>query len=335
MTRRTWARALVAVAVLALPFSPVASAAGDTVSFDPLAGGPQDYTTLTTSGPCPAASSHLEVLVTGGTSEPMRDARAVGVTSLSAFSRSGQGGLVVPLTLSMRELAESVGAPDVGGSYRYVVRCRTGDDPTPLQDFTGTLMWGGGTTEAFSATYRVAQPGPPAWRPVLGGTVRAGGRASCVADFDGAATIRFGWLLDDVALTNAADRSLPLRESWVGHRLACVVTAAGVDGSSTGGTSAPVKVAVGPPLRPSSPPSLVGTARVGRRLSIRPPSWTPQATRLTYQWRRDRRSVAGRTGSTYLLSSADAGHQVSAVVVAARPGWTNGTATTRSVLVIR
>jgi large repetitive protein len=54
-------------------------------------------------------------------------------------------------------------------------------------------------------------------------------------------------------------------------------------------------------------PSISGTPTVGSTLTANTGTWTGSPT-FTYQWKRDGVPISGATGSTYVVSSADAGH---------------------------
>ena len=78
--------------------------------------------------------------------------------------------------------------------------------------------------------------------------------------------------------------------------------------------------------------SLNGAATMGSTLSAGASTWDYTAT-LSYQWLRDGAPVANQTASTYVLSSADAGHLVSVKVGAMKTNQITAFTTSPAVLV--
>lgn len=75
-----------------------------------------------------------------------------------------------------------------------------------------------------------------------------------------------------------------------------------------------------------TPPTVSGTARVGRRLTASAGTWTPTPTTTTYQWLANGTPISGATGSTFVLKAAQVGKRISVRVTAQADGFTNGTA---------
>jgi putative cell wall-binding protein len=80
-------------------------------------------------------------------------------------------------------------------------------------------------------------------------------------------------------------------------------------------------------------PTVSGTAKVGERLTAQAGTWLPTPDALTYQWRRDNEPIPGATKTTYTLTSADAGHQISIAVTAAKAGYFTSTMTSLEITV--
>ncbi len=185
-------------------------------------------------------------------------------------------------------------------------------------------------------TLVIAQPDPPTANgpATLSGDPRIGRQLSCSASFSGADSTDNGWLRDGALIGGATAAQYTVVPADVRHRLACRVSA-----HNAGGTvyrdSDPVSVAPGDALRPSTRPSIAGRARPGNRLSARVGSWAPVATGYRLQWRRDGRAIPGATGGSFALTTRDAGHRLSLVVVARRAGYLDGTYVTGPVQVAR
>jgi len=78
--------------------------------------------------------------------------------------------------------------------------------------------------------------------------------------------------------------------------------------------------------------SLNGSATMGSTLTAAASSWD-YTSAFSYQWLRDGSAVANQTASTYLLTSADAGHLISVKVGAYKQNLTTAFVTSAAVLV--
>jgi hypothetical protein len=104
------------------------------------------------------------------------------------------------------------------------------------------------------------------------------------------------------------------------------VTASNPAGSTTE-DSAERAVVVGAALAPATKPKITGKARVGKRLKVSAGTWSPEATSHTVRW-----TVGGRTvgtGTSLKVLKAYRGKVVTAVVIASRRGYLDGTVTVR------
>ncbi|WP_134767498.1 Ig-like domain repeat protein [Nocardioides sp. 1609] len=80
-------------------------------------------------------------------------------------------------------------------------------------------------------------------------------------------------------------------------------------------------------------PAVEGDPFVGRTLTAVPGSW-PGTPTVTRQWHRDGVAVAGATRTTYVLTAADLGHDLTVVETARRTGYADGTASSTPVPVL-
>ena len=78
-------------------------------------------------------------------------------------------------------------------------------------------------------------------------------------------------------------------------------------------------------------PTVSGSPQVGETLSAVPGAWEPDPVALSYEWLADGTPIAGATGATLLLASAQEGAQVSVRVTGSRPGYTSAIATSVEV----
>jgi hypothetical protein len=116
-------------------------------------------------------------------------------------------------------------------------------------------------------------------------------------------------------VSGATSRDYRLGSADVGARMRARVTAANADGSRTVASN-PTAVVVGPPMN-TSVPVVRGTTLVGSVLTADPGSWTGRSSiSFSYRWLRcntqggDCVSIAGGTGRTYRLTSADLNHKI-------------------------
>ena len=123
-------------------------------------------------------------------------------------------------------------------------------------------------------------------------------------------------------ITGATSKTYTLTASDVHHTIRVIVTAKNSDGSASA-TSDPTGV-IGTANGPANTvkPSVSGSTLPGSELSVSNGSWNPAATSYTYQWQRcdtdgtNCLNVAGATGKTYGVRTADAGHRLRALVTA-------------------
>jgi subtilisin family serine protease len=91
------------------------------------------------------------------------------------------------------------------------------------------------------------------------------------------------------------------------------------------GAAAPVAV---------TPPTIKGSAKVGKTLTAKPGRWNPADVTLSYQWLRDGAPIEGAASQTYKVTSADVGTALSVQVTATQEGNANaGVAVSEAVIV--
>lgn len=123
-------------------------------------------------------------------------------------------------------------------------------------------------------------------------------------------------------ITGATNKTYTLATGDVHHTVRVVVTAKNTDGSASA-TSDPTGV-IGSANGPTNSvkPAVSGSALPGSELSVSNGTWSPTPTSFTYQWQRcdttaaNCLNVAGATGKTYGVRTADAGHRMRALVTA-------------------
>lgn len=154
-----------------------------------------------------------------------------------------------------------------------------------------------------------------------------------------ATTVRFGATFDPLAgvtATDAVDGDVSAGITVKGavntrkpgaYRLVYSVTDAA---GNTATATRTVTVAKG--KLSAATPKVTGSAKVGKKLTAKPGSWT-KGTRFAYQWLNDGKAIRGATKSTYVVSRADRGDTLSVRVTGSLSGYETETRTSKAVLV--
>ncbi|WP_327308906.1 hypothetical protein OG730_39970 [Streptomyces sp. NBC_01298] len=171
--------------------------------------------------------------------------------------------------------------------------------------------------------------------PTVGGTAVVGGKVTAttgswspVAD-----SHTYQWQADGKTITGATSASYTLPSTLQGKQLTVVVTARKAGHPTVKATSAAVLVK-GVAPKATTAPTLTGTAKVGRVLTLSRGTWTPTPTSYTYKWYADGKLITGATKSTFTLTSAQRGKRITVKVTATRTGHLTGTATTRATATV-
>ncbi len=94
---------------------------------------------------------------------------------------------------------------------------------------------------------------------------------------------------------------------------------------TSGGTMSVDHVAVyrseAPLVITAGTPTISGTAAVGGTVTAKTGSWAPADVGFSYSWRRNGVVIAGATGASYRVTSADAGTNLTLAVTGSRPGY--------------
>ncbi|WP_228503553.1 sialate O-acetylesterase [Clavibacter phaseoli] len=256
-------------------------------------------------------------------------------------------------------LRDGVVIPDqTGPSYRVVA----GDVGTGISvAITGTktgYVTETVTSEAVAVTATPVTPPPPApsvpfeatTAPVIQGSPVAGTalRVETPAWTPEATVYSYAWARDGVSVLGATDATYTVRRADAGSRITVTVTGTRTGYQATSRASEPTATVVDaldvPPATPAPAPGdepfadapspvITGDATVGSTLTAETAAWTPEATALSYVWKRNGVVVPGRTASTYVPAPRDAGSQVTVTVTGLAEGYapTSRTSVARQV----
>jgi hypothetical protein len=220
-------------------------------------------------------------------------------------------------------------ASTVNGSTQtesIAVRSRVVDVPaggTVTVGVTTTATLGTAGTGNWSGT-PTATRAPDLTASVTGSTA-VGGTLSAIASSDDPwSALSYAWTVDGTPVGSGP--SLTVLEAFAGRTIRVGVSATNAAGQDTmtlvagvtPGVSAPTPITtpsptvIGPRAQaPAGGLRVTGTPRVGATLRVRPPvaTGTP-APRVTYQWQRNGRAIAGARAATYRTRTADAGQRL-------------------------
>jgi hypothetical protein len=157
--------------------------------------------------------------------------------------------------------------------------------------------------------------------PVVEGTVKVGSTLS--AKLYGwkpsPTTIRYQWLRNGVAITDAKSSVYKLTIADAGKKISVKITALKAGFVSVGKVS--VQKAVPLLTLTTATPTISGTSTVGSTLRANPGAWGPSPVTFRYAWLRDGVAITGATSQSYTLVRADRGKQVRVKVVGSKTGY--------------
>jgi surface antigen len=188
------------------------------------------------------------------------------------------------------------------------------------------------TKTANSATTAAVLPGVLASTsaPVVSGVAKV---AKTLSLKDGAWNVKpdstsVQWYADGNAIPNAIGRTLKLSPDLAGRAISVAVTAnrAYYD-SVTLMTAVTAPVALGT-IKAKRKPAMTGTAKPRQTLTVDPGAYGPADATVAIQWLRNGQPVPGATATTYRVSAADLGAQVSSSITVSRAGYQTTTLTT-------
>ena len=140
---------------------------------------------------------------------------------------------------------------------------------------------------------------------------------SGISDDDGLGTFSYQWLRNGVAITGATSSTYTLSDADVGAQVSVQVTYTDGHGTAEGPlTSAQTAAVTNVNDAPAGVPTITGTAQEDQVLTTDTSGISDDdgLGTFSYQWLRNGVAITGATSSTYTLSDADVGAQVSVQV---------------------
>jgi hypothetical protein len=327
-------------------------------TFAPLSNPPAGYLNvyqlrLYQSGPGLGASGYFEdmdILVnpTAGTWQeiyPLTSSATNTTTTLAATPTSGAvEGQAVTLTATV--------TPSVAGTVQFANGSTHLGKPVALDTTTGkasyTFTPAAAATDSLTATFTPTDAGsynpststalpytigvakPTVTGTKVSGTVRVGQTVSCSATVHFATSVTYSWLLNGSQVATGTSTHYAIPGADYAKKLGCEVKATDSAGTTTA-TSATAKVALGPALKDKVKPKLSGSHAVGKTEKVSTGSWSPKATKYSYQWYANGKKIHGATKSSFKVAKADKGKKLTCKVTAHATGYAAGSVTTSSV----
>lgn len=159
--------------------------------------------------------------------------------------------------------------------------------------------------------------------PAITGTVRVGQELTVELAGWGPAgvTVGYQWFRSGVPIVGANTSSYELTAEDLGAEISIEATGA-LAGHQSLVVMAPTTSQVAPGLFDlTEAPTVNGVAVAGEALRIDGGTWLPFPDEVTVRWYRDDVLIAGETGLEYVLTLADVGSRISAVVMASSIGY--------------
>ncbi|MFE7777774.1 Ig-like domain-containing protein [Streptomyces sp. NPDC057445] len=282
--------------------------------------------TLTTPAPCPAEATNLIVSVKGS-GFPAEGQIVVSNSPVDTYASTPAGGIVVPLTQTMRDYASTAGFTTLQGRYDFTLTCRPAFGSSTYGDFTAPVWFTSNTSYQSTAPATATATtlaGAPASPVVQGTSVKL---TATVTPADAAGTVRF---LDGTAQLGtpvavaAGKATLTTSTLTVGtHPVKAVFTPADPAAYAASSSAAlPYTVRIKPPAVTTAA-KVTGTAKVGSTVTCA--VTFSGAASVKYAWLRDNTVISGATTRTRALVAADHPHRTACRATAA-----NSTGTTTS-----
>ncbi|MFF3874786.1 Ig-like domain-containing protein [Streptomyces sp. NPDC001978] len=286
-----------------------------TMEVAPRTGADTDGMYLTTSGPCPDNAPNIIMTVKGkGFEATPEGLGVVGNSPVTTYNVAPNGGLIVPLTLTMRDYASQAGFTELQGRYDFTLTCRTAFNPTSLGDFTASIWFTSNTryqdTEPVTVTATTTKLTASPVTPVVQGTsVKL---TAAVTPATATGTVRFldgTTQLGSPVTVSAGTATLSTSSLAVGtHSLKAEFTPAdpAVYGPSVSGPLS-YTVKIKPPAVVTAA-KITGTVRSGSTVTCSV-SFSG-ATSVSYAWLKDGTVISGATAKTRTISGTEYQHKL-------------------------
>ncbi|MCJ1702634.1 hypothetical protein [Rathayibacter sp. VKM Ac-2926] len=169
--------------------------------------------------------------------------------------------------------------------------------------------------------------------PTISGSATAGDTLTAVPGTWGPSPVAlsYQWLSNGDPISDATGPQYVVSQWDLGNAITVQVTGTKAGYATASRTSAAVTVTAG--SLTNSVPTVTGSAAIGGTLTANPGNWGPAPVELAYQWKRNGTAIAGATGSSYVVASADSGTALTVSVTGTKYGYTTATRTSSATQV--
>ncbi|MDY0912829.1 hypothetical protein [Rathayibacter festucae] len=169
--------------------------------------------------------------------------------------------------------------------------------------------------------------------PTISGSATAGDTLTAVPGTWGPSPVAlsYQWLSNGSPISDATGPQYVVSQWDLGNAITVQVTGTKAGYATAARTSAAVTVTAG--SLTNSVPTVTGSAAIGGTLTANPGNWGPAPVELAYQWKRNGTAIAGATGSSYVVTSADSGTALTVSVTGTKYGYTTATRTSSATQV--
>lgn len=164
--------------------------------------------------------------------------------------------------------------------------------------------------------------------PTISGTAKVGRKLTAVTGtWVSGTTFTYRWLANGKPIPSATKSAFTVGAAQRGAKISVIVTGRKSGYPTVAKTStATAKAAAGTLV--AATPKIVGTAKVGKKLTARPGTWTA-GTALTYRWYANGKAISQATRSTFTLTSAQRGKKITVRVTGKKSGYTSAARTSK------
>ncbi|ROQ17009.1 hypothetical protein EDF54_0131 [Rathayibacter sp. PhB93] len=169
--------------------------------------------------------------------------------------------------------------------------------------------------------------------PTISGSATAGDTLIAVPGTWGPSPVAlsYQWLSNGDPISDATGPQYVVSQWDLNNAITVQVTGTKAGYATAARTSAAVTVTSG--SLTNSVPTVTGSAAIGGTLTANPGNWGPAPVELAYQWKRNGTAIAGATGSSYVVTSADSGTALTVSVTGTKYGYTTATRTSSATQV--
>lgn len=147
------------------------------------------------------------------------------------------------------------------------------------------------------------------------------------------ASYRYAWMVDGVAVTDATTSTFTVPASAAGKAITAKVTGLKQHYATTSTTSTPT-AAVAPGTFTAPQPTITGTAKVGRTLTVSRGTWSPTPSSFTHTWKADGVTISTRTTSKFVVPASARGKRLTVTVTGSLAGYTKKSVTSGATVTV-